>query len=480
MKNPAFHSLYPFNLILMNRNFFALFFCFISINLLYAQDLQGNILSFSIDNYNQGDCLFSNYTLDSINLNSEIGPTDTIKLQIKNRKVKDEISVKNFKYLELKAWLLMNESFSKQDSLVVTANINGQSQQQVFCLKEKPKSRGASTSKNDDYVTIPVFFGTDRNYNPGKDFSETFGTERDEIHYGITDVSIPRTHEKGELESPSFWKLEFEEDPKKHVMIQDIKIHSKTSFIIDLEKQIRKSDKKQSFLFVHGYNVSFEEAARRTAQISYDLYFKGVPVLYSWPSNSSFIGYTRDEANIRWSQKNMKKFLQDYITFSGAQEIYLIAHSMGNRGLTAALIEVLSENKNLKNKIKEVILAAPDIDADVFKDDLAPKMIELLDSPITLYASKNDIALEASKGVHGYPRAGDVSDGIIVLDGLETIDASVTNTSFLGHSYFAETDSVISDIFDLLKTGRRASERKNLMKEMLGSLNYWSFINTSN
>ena len=463
----------------MNRINFCLLLCLFSIEVLSAQ-IQEEIITFNIANYIQGECLRSDYPLDSINLNPKALPIETLKLEIRNQEVKDEILVKDLDDLDLKAWLLMNQSFSNRDSLVVITTLNGVSQRQTFCLKEKPKSRGSGISKNDEFVKIPVFFGTDRNYNPGNEFAETFGTERDKIHYGVTEISIPKIHVKGELESPSLWKLEFEEDPTKHVMIQNIEVMSKASFINNLNQQIRNSDKKQSFLFVHGYNVSFEEAARRTAQISYDLYFKGVPVLYSWPSKSSLTGYTRDEANIRWSQSNMKRFLKDYIKLSGAEEIYLIAHSMGNRGLTAALIEVLSENRDLKNKIKEVILAAPDIDADVFKDELAPKMVELLDTPITLYTSKNDVALEASKGVHGYPRAGDVSDGVIVLDGLETIDASVTDTSFLGHSYFAETESVISDIFDLLKTGRRASERKNLMEEVTGGSNYWSFISISN
>ncbi len=97
---------------------------------------------------------------------------------------------------------------------------------------------------------------------------------------------------------------------------------------------------------------------------------------------------------------------------------------MGNRGLTGALVELLSEQPELRSKIKEVILAAPDIDADIFKRDIAPKMAELTQNPVTLYVSKDDMALKASKLAHGYPRAGDVSDGLVLINGIETVDAT--------------------------------------------------------
>ncbi|MCB0434078.1 MAG: alpha/beta hydrolase, partial [Mangrovimonas sp.] len=199
--------------------------------------------------------------------------------------------------------------------------------------------------------------------------------------------------------------------------------------------------------------TSFADAAKRTAQISYDLKFDGEAVFYSWPSKESVAEYTRDESNIEWAQHDLELFLTDYISKSGAEEIYLVAHSMGNRGLTRAITNVIKEHPEYKEKIKEIILAAPDIDADVFKRDIAPKMIQTIQKPITLYVSSDDLALKASKEVHGYARAGDSGDGLVVINGIETVDATGIDTSFLSHSYFADTSSIIADIFDLIKTG---------------------------
>ena len=111
---------------------------------------------------------------------------------------------------------------------------------------------------------------------------------------------------------------------------------------------------------------------------------------------------------------------------------------MGNRALTRALGSLLAEDLSVRPRLKEVILTAPDIDADVFRRDIAPALVAS-GRPITLYASSKDLALVASKKVHGYARAGDAGPGLVVLPGIETIDASTVDTSLLAHSYFAET-----------------------------------------
>jgi len=82
--------------------------------------------------------------------------------------------------------------------------------------------------------------------------------------------------------------------------------------------------------------------------------------------------------------------------------------------------------------------------------------------PTTLYASSNDEAIRISKEPHSYPRAGEAGDDIIILPGLDTIDASMVDTSLIGHSYFAEKRSVLSDLFYLLGEGKPPSQRHSL------------------
>ena len=228
------------------------------------------------------------------------------------------------------------------------------------------------------------------------------------------------------------------------------------------------------FVFVHGYNVSFDEAAKRTAQMSYDLNFKGIPIFYSWPSQGELSKYDEDGRNIKLSEDNMREFILDLTSKIDCDNIYLIGHSMGNRGLTKALASMtLVSNKNHK-KIKEVILAAPDIDADIFKRDIAPKISSYYDN-VTLYASSEDVALKASKVVNGHPRAGDSGHGLVIIDGIETIDATGMDTGFLKHSYFAESISLLGDIYWLINKGKRAENRVGLEEQIIDEGRYWRF-----
>lgn len=428
-------------------------------------------------------CLKTTIDYKSLNINSTLLNLNNAKLllELKKKGIKEEIDLSNFNTFNLKLWLLFNDSFKNEDTLILRLKTKKNKVTKTltasYCIqntKSSQKTRGEIATA--DFVKIPVYFATDRNYNKVENVYEQFGAERSNLKYGKSWISIPNGHKVGAIESPSIWRFEFSEDEKKHIVLQENKLFSKDLFFKDLSKNIKKSNTNSSFLFVHGYNVSFANAAKRTAQMSYDLKFEGEPVFYSWPSKASLSGYTMDEANIQWAQTNIEIFLKDYLTKSEAKDIYLVAHSMGNRGLTRAVINVLRDHPHLKSKIKEIILAAPDIDADVFKRDIAPKMVELTQKPITLYVASDDVALQASKEVHGYTRAGDSGNNLMLVKGIETIDASGIDTSFLSHSYFADTSSIIEDIYDLVKSGKRAIKRQRLKLMKQENKNYWKVL----
>ena len=230
-------------------------------------------------------------------------------------------------------------------------------------------------------------------------------------------------------------------------------------------------------MFIHGFSVTFEGAARRTAQMAYDLDFNGAPIFYSWPSQGKLspLGYTTDMNNVSWTKDNIKNFLVDVSTKSGAKTIHLIAHSMGNECLTGAFVSLVDEQLIADNNVfKDIVLTAPDIDADIFKRDIAPKLISI-PSRITLYASSNDKALSLSKLINGYPRTGDSGEGLVILDGIETIDAANVDTNLLGHWYYAESRLVLSDIFYLFKYGKTADERFGLNPIDTQEVRYWEF-----
>jgi len=149
-----------------------------------------------------------------------------------------------------------------------------------------------------------------------------------------------------------------------------------------------------------------------------------------------------------------------------------VAHSMGNRCVGEALQDKLELGGC---QIDQCVLAAPDVDADVFKRDIAPKIIPAV-GQLTLYASAKDKALLGSQLVHRYPRAGDAGPGIIAMESLESVDASQLETDYLGHSYFGDSPYIIEDLIQIVAEHLPAEKRKGMRRvQVAPQLQYWTF-----
>jgi esterase/lipase superfamily enzyme len=319
-----------------------------------------------------------------------------------------------------------------------------------------------------EYSVVRIFYGTDR-AKAGDGYSNR-REKSDSLHFGTCDVTLPRDRRLATFESPRWWKFWFSWNPKKHVMLQRIIELPKAAFLAQLQSAVLEAADHSALVFIHGYNVSFEDGARRTAQLSYDLGFDGAPILYSWPSANSLLSYLADEATIDWTKRHLSSFLTDVASTTGAETVHVIAHSMGNRAL-ARILDGLS--LPVGPLFKQVVLAAPDIDSGEFLQ--LAEAIQCKARRITLYASSNDKAIKWSKKFHKYPRAGESGPDIVVVPGLDTIDVSKVDTSFLGHSYFAEKRTVISDLFYLIRDGKSPDERHSLEPRTCPRGQYWAF-----
>jgi esterase/lipase superfamily enzyme len=321
---------------------------------------------------------------------------------------------------------------------------------------------------------VPVFYATDRSYDGAAPPAQRYGSGRGDMSYGIVEVSIPRDHQTGMLETPSPWHAEFHADPDRHVLVLSVSRDSGADFFAKLRETLARSPGKDAFVFIHGYNTTFEDAARRTAQLAYDLRFPGVPILYSWPSQGEVIKYVVDTNNADWTVAHLETFLADVAARSGASTIHLIGHSLGNRILLAAL-EGYARRVSAKKAapFTDVLLTAPDVDAAIFRQHVSRVLASA--RHFTMYASSNDVALYASETLAEFPRAGDTRDGIVVVDGIDTIDASAVDTSLVGHSYFADNASVLADIDDILRRHAAPDQRPHLRAIDAQAGRYWIF-----
>jgi len=353
----------------------------------------------------------------------------------------------------------------------------GQGVNLTFTLNLTPqvKTRGISSA----FTVVRIFYATDRQPVTSHKSVDYIGirSANNTLSYGTCDVSIPETHTIAEIERPSIWKFEFHADPEKHMVLKKVEPESKDAFFNQVSATVTSSPAKEAFVFIHGYNVSFEDAAIRTAQLSYDFGFKGAPIFYSWPSKASLLGYVADERAIDETVTNLKLFLADVANRSGASVVHVIAHSMGNRATLSALAQLAGDAQFPNfSKFSSVVFAAPDVDRDVFIKQVT--QIRKPQTNITLYVSQHDQALAASHLLfHKALRAGEGGSDSIVIPGMDTVDVSKLSTDALGHSYYGDNRNVVQDVLEFLKG--QIAPRPALSKIPLGSLAYWELLATA-
>ncbi|MCP5072753.1 MAG: alpha/beta fold hydrolase [Rhodobacteraceae bacterium] len=334
--------------------------------------------------------------------------------------------------------------------------------------------------KKGDWTEVRILFGTDRK---PENTEKKYGTERhrvdgkDVIEYGECLVTIPAVHVEGKIESPSWKRFEFSEKPEKHVVLSDIDDMTQDAWKAVLGQRLQASATRSSLVFIHGFQNSFEAAAKRTAQLSYDLPYTGVPIFFSWPSKEDAKLYTQDKTTSDWSIPHVRQFLIDIAEQDAEAQVFVIAHSMGGRIASEVFGTLFDKRPDLIPRFAEIILAAPDIDKQIFTEQIAPEVAKASVN-LTVYQSDNDKALKISKGINGEARLGDTSDGITVGTGFETIDASNTDTGLLSlaHSYFSQQSEMLDDIADIITHRKRPESRLGRLEELdMDGKTYWSF-----
>lgn len=327
-------------------------------------------------------------------------------------------------------------------------------------------------------TVFPVWFGSNRQPQRAADGTlRGFGNERAErTTLGRAEVFIPEARRFGETGS-SFWER------LKRWKLRDDRMKLQTlsaaadaaAFFTEVQAEMQAArdagSKPQALVFIHGFNVSFEEAAIRAAQIGCDLKVPGATAFFSWPSRGTVAAYPADEATIEASEAAITRFLIDFHARCGAERVHVIAHSMGNRGLLRALQRIAAHAQAAGTvKFGQIFLAAPDVDRDLFRElaDLYPRFSERT----TLYASKDDLAVHVSHRLHDAPRAG-YFEPYTVVPGLDTVIVPDFDIDLLGHSYFAQAEALLHDIYDLMRNNLSPVKRQRLKPQVTPDGTAW-------
>ena len=311
-----------------------------------------------------------------------------------------------------------------------------------------------------------VFFATNRGIDSQSPGQASYGNQvLTEPQYGRAVIQIP-THKRGEdplLEAPTkkWGIIPVSKSPQATDIVKFPLIEPTTSqsFFEGINRQIAGSRDHDLLLFVHGFNVNFEAALLRTAQLGLDMPFNGALVGYVWPSQGGIRNYETDETINLASVVPFTDFLTRLIqAVPPGTRINIIVHSMGNRIVMQALSQLPLPPQNTKS-FHHLALCAPDVGIADYQKWI-PGCVSQCDH-VTLYTNIGDSALISSKSLHVEQRAGDAHPPI-VTDGVETIDCSSIELTIMGHSYYDSNADVLTDLFMLLKLNRRAGERTHL------------------
>ena len=295
--------------------------------------------------------------------------------------------------------------------------------------------------------------------SPGIMFSGQRGTA---TAFANIDVSIPPDAARavGEVQ----WPKTLPGDPRTDFVTRKTEVIDQVAAKAWVDREVRTTPHKQVLVFVHGFNNKFEDAVYRFAQIVHDSRTEAVPVLFTWPSKGAVLAYGYDRESTNYSRTQLETLLRSLTSNPQVGEVSVLAHSLGNYLVLESLRQMAIRDGKVNPKIRNVLLAAPDVDIDVARtqiSDMGP-----IKPQFSLFVSRDDKALALSKDLFGSKaRLGSVNvnaepyrsqlaeERINVFD-LTDLQAQDT----LGHNKFATSPDIVRLIGSRLASGQAITD----------------------
>jgi esterase/lipase superfamily enzyme len=276
-------------------------------------------------------------------------------------------------------------------------------------------------------------------------------------------VSIPpaSARQVGEVQ----WPRQVPGNPATDFVTLKADVVDRSEALSWFQRKVRGVPRRQVLVFIHGFNNRFEDAVFRFAQVVHDSDAPVVPVLFTWPSRGSVLAYGYDRESTLYSRNALEKLLNAIARDPAVGEISILAHSMGNSLALETLRQMAIRDGRVAPKIRNVLLAAPDVDVDLAKEaimDMGPKTKR---PSFTLFVSQDDRALAVSRRVWGSSaRLGAINpEQEPFRTQIERADVTVVDLTklragdALHHGKFAESPEVVRLIGKRLAEGQAVS-----------------------
>ena len=223
---------------------------------------------------------------------------------------------------------------------------------------------------------------------PGVMFGGSRGRGLDFADIAVS-IPPPGVHKPGDVE----WPGHAPGDPERDFVTVRAERMDLAQAKVAFNARVARTPGHRVLIFVHGYNTRFEEAVYRFAQIVHDANVDVAPVLFTWPSGGNVADYVYDRDSAMYSRDAFETLLAALIANPNVGSISILAHSMGNYLTVETLRQMSIRDHGLPPKIRDVMLASPDIDVDVFRRQIAEIDTEPRSTEFTLFVSRDDKAL---------------------------------------------------------------------------------------
>lgn len=151
-----------------------------------------------------------------------------------------------------------------------------------------------------DPRNVPLWFGTNREPNDRTRIDRGFGGQRSAegvVWHGRCTVNVPEGHSLGSTgtEGLKGWWQRWAHGVDDRLRLLSVEGLDEPGFWQAVRAAMDEPDrhKPEALLFVHGYRVTFADAALRAAQLAYDLKIRDAS-FFAWPSAGAAAKYTVD------------------------------------------------------------------------------------------------------------------------------------------------------------------------------------------
>lgn len=289
-----------------------------------------------------------------------------------------------------------------------------------------------------------------------------------DTHFAFVDVTVPSIHKVGTIERAVNPVVA---DPARYFTARRLGLFETGD---DYRKALAREISERggrAMVFVHGYNTAFDDAVYRMTQLAHDSGYPGAVVLFTWPSAGRVVDYLYDQNSVMASRDALEDMLH-LVASAGAKRIDIVAHSMGSLVTMEALRQLaMTNDRDLNGRLADIVLASPDIDADVFKTQM--RRFGLPKTNFVVLTSQNDRALGLSGFLAGRrERVGSVIDAEELAQyGVTVVDVSaVAADDRLNHTKFAENPQLVKLLGETLASEDPNRPRENALTGQLESL----------